>query len=181
MKDHIEQIRAMHAGFINGVVEVCHGRRSAAELETVLEAAQQNGWDDVVNATRRIVAGNRDTTLLNGLDDEDAAIVGAILQGLSNPDSLPGRGVQPEAQHAAPGLASIIHGAANGNTEALRALGGMAEQMSTAGGDMARLAAVLRRLLNGERDTERLGENMGPRAKGLLTSIIAELGRLNTQ
>lgn len=181
MTDRSEQIRTMHAGFIHGVVEVCNGRREADELETVLEAAEQNGWTDVVDATRKIVAGRRDEALLNGLDEEDATIVEAILAGLQNPQSLPDRSAQPEAHHAAPGLATIIHSAARGDTDALRALGAMGEQMSAAGGDMAHLASVLRPLLNGERDVEALGSRMGPRARALLTSIVEELRRLEPQ
>jgi hypothetical protein len=181
MSDRTEQIRTMHAGFINGVVEVCNGRRTVEELETILVAASENGWNDVVNATRKIVAGSRDASLLNGLDEEDATIIASILNGLRNPDTLPGQSSTAEAHHAAPGLASIIHSAARGDTDALRALGDMAKQMSAAGGDMAHLAAALRPLLNGERDPEHLARNMGPRGRALLISIIDELGRLNTQ
>ena len=71
MTDPKSQILTMHAGFIHGVVEVVHGRRSNQDLETVLNSAQQNGWEDVVRATRAIVAGSRDASLLNGLDEED--------------------------------------------------------------------------------------------------------------
>ena len=181
MNDRVEQIRTMHAGFINGVVDVCHGRRPTAELETILAAAENNGWTDVVAATRKIVAGNRDASLLNGLDEEDGTIVGAILAGLQNPDTLPKADATPDASHAAPGLASIIHTAASGHVEALQALGMMGEQMSAAGGDMAQLAAVLRRLLNGERDRDALADGMGPRAQSLLNSILDELARLSPQ
>ena len=181
MNDRGEQIRTMHAGFINGVVEVCNGRRSVEELETILVTASENGWNDVVNATRRIVAGSRDASLLNGLDEEDATIVTSILNGLQNPDTLPRHSSPPEAHHAAPGLATIIHSAARGDTDALRALGDMGNQMSAAGGDMAHLAAALRPLLNGERDLEPMARKMGSRGRALLISIIDELGRLNTQ
>ncbi len=179
MNHRVDQIRTVHAGFINGVVEVCNGRGSRADLDRVLDAAAANGWDDVVAATRRIVAGSRSESLLSGLDDEDATIVSSILEGLRNPDSLPSVSAQPDAAHAAPGLAGIVHAAAHGDTDALRALGGMAEQMSAAGGDMAQLAAVMRRLLNGERDPEQLSEGMGARARGLLCSVIDELNRLD--
>ncbi len=181
MNERTEQIRTMHAGFIVGVVEVCTGRRELRELEAVLNAAEQNGWESIVVATRKIVAGNRETSLLNGLDEEDSTIVAAILQGIQNPDTLPKTDQPANATHAAPGLASIIHSAAGGDLQALQALSGMAEQMSAAGGEMAQLAAVMRRLLNGERDIEKLSEKMGPQAQGLLISIIDELTRLRPQ
>ncbi|GJL80958.1 MAG: hypothetical protein DHS20C01_05920 [marine bacterium B5-7] len=181
MKDRKQQIQAMHAGFVNGVVEVCLGRRDRQELENVLAAAEANGWTDVVSATRKIVAGSRDASLLKGLDDEDATIVEAILNGLIDPASLPKRDQGVEAQNAAPGLASIIHAAASGDTDALQALAMMSEQMSAAGGDMATLAGLMRRILNGERNIDQLEEGLGLSARELLASVIDELNRLMPQ
>ena len=181
MTDPKSQILTMHAGFIHGVVEVVHGRRSNQDLETVLNSAQQNGWEDVVRATRAIVAGSRDASLLNGLDEEDAIIVGAILSGIQNPDTLPDLSQQADGSHAAPGLALMIHAAANGDAQALQAIAGMAEQMSAAGGDMAELASVMRRLINGERDHDRLSQKMGLRASSLLSSVLDELAKLQPQ
>ena len=51
----------------------------------------------------------------------------------------------------------------------------MAEQMSGAGGDMARLAAIMRRLVNGERDADLLTRGMEAQGKGLVMSILKEL------
>jgi hypothetical protein len=45
---------------------------------------------------------------------------------------------------AAPGIAAMIIGARGGNLETLQLLGNTAQQMIQAGGDMSRLAAILR-------------------------------------
>ncbi|MFT5114970.1 MAG: hypothetical protein ACI8P9_004313 [Parasphingorhabdus sp.] len=181
MSEKKSQILMMHAGFIHGVVDVVHGRRDITDLNTVLNAAQQNGWEDVVRVTRDILNGNRQDNLLNGMDEEDATIIGAILNGLQNPSTLPEISQQTDGSHAAPGLAMMISSAANGDVQALQALSGMAEQMSASGGDMAQVASVIRRLVNGERDHEELAEKMGMKAASLLKSVLSELAKLQIQ
>jgi hypothetical protein len=54
----------------------------------------------------------------------------------------------------------------------------MAEQMSQVGGDMARLAALIRPLINGERDPEKLCRGMSASAQKLVLLILEELGKL---
>jgi hypothetical protein len=44
---------------------------------------------------------------------------------------------------------------------------------------MARTAALIRRLVNGERDVDALEKGLPPRARQLLLSILEELGRLD--
>jgi hypothetical protein len=53
----------------------------------------------------------------------------------------------------------------------------MAEQMVRAGGDMARLGGIMRRLVNGERDFEVLSKGMGALGRTLLLDILSELGK----
>jgi hypothetical protein len=55
----------------------------------------------------------------------------------------------------------------------------MAEQMSRAGGEMARLAGLVRRLVNGERNAATLERGLSIRTRQLLHSILEELGRLD--
>ena len=54
----------------------------------------------------------------------------------------------------------------------------MAEQMSKVGGDMRRVAAVIRPMINGERDAERLCARLDVRGRQLVLQILDELGRL---
>jgi hypothetical protein len=176
--DKNRQIILAHAGLIRGVVMACHNRDHKPGLETALKAAAANGWTALVGAIRRILAGERDTRVLTGLDEEDQVIAAAILRGLQDPGSLPEPDVGPDPGLAAPGLAAMIQAAASGDVAALSVLGDMAEQMLGAGGDMARLSAILRRMVNGERDPEVLSRGMSTRGSQLVLLLLEELSRL---
>lgn len=171
------QILAAHGGFIRRVAAAVNNPQLRGELEPILKASRDNGWGDLVDRTRRILAGERETRLLAGLDDEDRVIVTAILRGIQDPATLPPADAGPDPAAAAPGLAAIIHAASRGDPAALHTLGEMGQQMQRAGGDLARLAACFRDLLQGERDPERLNRGLGISGEGLLRSILLELGR----
>lgn len=176
--DRRGQIIVTHAAFIVNVVQACHDASRVAELESVLRAAEEYGQQDLVNAVRSVLKGSRDASLLNNLEEDDAVIVDAILRGLQDPSTLPDPNAQPDAGAAAPGLAGMIHAAATGNSEALQVLANMAEQMTAAGGDMARLGGIMRALVDGERDPEKLCKGMGAQGESLVASILEELGKL---
>jgi hypothetical protein len=173
-----QQIVLAHAGLIHAVVIACQNRERLGELEPLLEAASANGWDSLVMAIRRILSGARDIAVLSGLDEEDRVIAEAILRGLQDPATLPDPQARPDPGMAVPGLAGMIHAAASGDVAALQLLGDMATQMLRAGGDMARLSGMLRRLMDGERDTDVLCRGMSPRGAQLVLSLIEELARL---
>jgi len=170
-----QQIVIIHAVFIRRVVELGQDPAQRPELEKVLETASANGWGALVGAVRRILRGQRDTSVLNGLDEEDSAIAEAILRGLQNPATLPDPNMTPDPSLAAPGLAGMIHAAARGDAKALKIVSEMAEQMSRAGGSMARLAALVRPLLNGERDPDKLCRGLDTRTEQLVLEILAQL------
>ena len=65
-----------------------------------------------------------------------------------------------------------------GNPEALHMLANMAEQMVRAGGDMAKLGGMMRKLVGGERDADKLTTGMSVQGKELVYSILTELGKL---
>lgn len=180
LPDKHRQIVLAHAGLIRAVVIACQNRERRAELEPLLEAAVAHGWTNLVAAIRRLLAGERTSALLAGLDEEDRVIAEAMLRGLQDPSTLPGPEEQPDAGTAAPGLAAMIHAAATGDASALQLLGDMAEQMLRAGGDMARLSGILRRLVNGERDPDALSRGMSARGKQLVLSILDELAHLQS-
>jgi hypothetical protein len=173
-----QQIVLAHAGLIRAVVVACQNREQQAALEPLLEGALANGWQSLVLAIRRILAGVRDTNVLAGLDEEDHVIVEAILRGLQDPATLPDPQSRPDPGMAIPGLAGLIHAASCGDVVALQLLGDMASQMLRAGGDMARLSGILRRLVNGEHDPDVLCRGMSPRGARLVVSLIEELARL---
>lgn len=170
-----QQIVQIHAALIHRVVMACHQSHLIRSLDPLIHASEQNGWVALMGAVRKILKGRRDPSVMIGLDEEDCAIVHAILEGIKNPASLPDPQAKADSGAAAPGLASLIRASASGDAQALQLLASMAEQMSGAGGDMARLAAVMRRLVNGERDADQLSQGMSAQGRGLLLSILKEL------
>jgi hypothetical protein len=173
-----EQIRQFHAQFINAVAKACMKPDERNQLEPLLKQAESAGWKDLVGVIRKIYKGQRETAMLEVLDEEDRVIASSILQGIQNPASLPDPGKKPDGSMAAPGLASMIQAAASGNAQALSLLGNMGEQMSKVGGEMSRISGIFRRLVNGERDPETLTEGMARQAEELTLAILEELGKL---
>jgi len=177
--DKKRQILAVHAAFINQVVAFGPHADHRAEFEQLLKMAADNGWDELVAVIRLIVLkGRRDVEVLNRLDEEDRIIAEAILHGLQDPSTLPDPSAKADPAMAAPGLASMIHAAASGNAQALQLIADMAEQMSRVGGPMGRLAAVIRPLINGERDPDRLCKKLDRSTETVVLGILDELKRL---
>lgn len=172
-----EQVLKMHAPFIHAVVEAVRDRSRIPALLEMLREAESRGWAILVSVVRQILDGQRERTLMLGLDEEDKVIVEAILAGIANPATLPPLGNAGDAQAAAPGLATMILLAARGNVEAFTTLANMAEQMMKAGGDMARLGGIMRKLIDGERDEALLTRGMGELGRRLVRDILAELER----
>lgn len=176
----ITQIERTHAGFIRGAVEATTRTEQQAQIAQVFPAMQANGWQALVQAVQKIWAGERELGRFAGLDDEDRIVAAAILRGLQNPASLPEPADQADPTLAAPALAGLIHAAGTGDPSALQMLGAMGEQMQAVGGDMAQIAGLLRRLVNGERNAEQLAARLSGQADSLLMRILAELGKLDT-
>lgn len=174
----VEQVLRVHAAFIHTVVNALRDRSQIAALMDQLKSAQDAGWARLIGALRHIIEGRRDPSIFVGLDEEDQVIVDAILRGIDNPATLPSLDAQPDGSSAAPGLASLIDASARGDAQAMSVLANMAEQMMKAGGDMARMGGMMRRLVNGERDVDQLGRGMGALGRELLISVLDELARL---
>lgn len=179
-QEKIEQILNTHTSLILSVVQTIHQPDFKPQLDQVLQQSEQNGWRDLVAAIKKIMSGNRDQALVNGLDEEDAIIVDSILRGLQDPDTLPKPQQTGDATKAAPMMARLIDEARRGDHNALTMLGGMAEQMSAAGGDLANLGAVLKEMIDGERSVDKLCTRMGPQGESLITQILSELAKLDT-
>lgn len=173
-----EQILQSHAGLIHRVVLHCNNPGSIPDLEQVLRQAQENDWTTLVAAIRDIMGGRRDETVLLGLDDEDRVIVEAILRGLQDPSTLPDLEADFDSSMAAPGIASLIHASRRGNAHALQLVANMAKQMLAAGGDMGILAGRIRPLVEGERDADKLSQNMSGKGQELMVKILEELLKL---
>ena len=176
--DQKKQIIQFHSILINNVVMACNNRTLLPQLEEMLDMSAQNGWETLVTVIRQVVNGKRDTGILLGLDDEDRTIVETILCGIQDPSTLPDPNAKPDASLAAPGLAGMIDAAAKGNPAALQMLANMAEQRVRAGGDMAKLGGMMRKLVGGERDADKLAKGMNVQGQELVYSILTELGKL---
>ena len=177
--DRDEQIVQTHAAFICRAVELIQQPGAVRQLETLLQSAIDNGWDALAATVRRFASGQRELGHLDALDEEDRVIAEAILRGLQDPWTLPDPEQKADPTLAAPGLAHMIHAAARGDVQALTLIGQMAEQMSRVGGDMGRVAALIRPLINGERDPDRLCAALDARGRQLVLNILDELGRLD--
>lgn len=177
LPERTEQIRLVHAEFIRQIVATCRNPERRGEFETLLATAEQNGWQALVGALKRIAAGERTEGLLAGLDEEDQVIAESVLMGLQDPATLPDPRARPDPTLAAPGLAHMIRAAASGDSQALVLLGNIAEQMSRVGGGMGRLAAVIRPLINGERDPAVLCRGADAQTERLILDLLQELGR----
>ncbi len=172
-----EQLLRLHAPFIHAVVGAVHDRARVPQLLEMLREAESRGWAVMVSCVRDILDGKRDRSLQLGLDEEDRVIIEAILAGIADPATLPPIEPAGDKEAAAPGLAGMIALAGHGNAQALAALANMAEQMLKAGGDMARLSGIMRRLVNGERDAAVLTRGMGELGRKLVRDILAQLER----
>lgn len=176
--DKQQQIIQTHAGLILGVVQCVQNSDLRPQMDQALRLSEQNGWGALVAAIRKILDGRRDERVLQGLDEEDTIIAAAILRGLQDPTTLPKPEEKPDATMAAPMLAHLINDARRGDHNAVVMLGGMAEQMAAAGGDMARVGAVLKDMIDGERDVDKLCSKMGPQGESLIVQILDELAKL---
>jgi hypothetical protein len=178
--DKQQQVLQIHGPLVIKVVEAIHDNTQMPALEHVLNISEQNGWGSLVKAIRRVIKGERDSSILKGLDEEDSIIVDAILRGLQDPSSLPSTQQDADPTMAAPMLAQLIHAAATGDAGALTMLGGMAEQMASTQGDLARFSALIKPLVDGERDVDKLCDKIGPQGESLVVSILNELARLES-
>lgn len=173
-----EQILQSHAGLIHRVVMHCNNPGSVPDLEQVLQQAEDNDWTQLVATIRNIMSGNREETLLAGLDNEDRTIIESILNGLRDPATLPALETRIDSNTAAPGIAGLVHAARKGNLQALQIVSNMAKQMLAAGGDMGILSGRIRPLIEGERDPDKLTDKMSNKGQKLMLDIIEELIKL---
>ena len=66
------------------------GNSAAAWLTPVLgQLAQASDWAALAAVLRRIIGGDRDASLLQGLDPVDTAIAGQVLTRLAQPPDTP--------------------------------------------------------------------------------------------
>lgn len=175
-----QQITQFHAPLIVTVVNALHDSSMKPALEHILKASEENGWGTLVKGIRKIIKGDRDSSILKGADEEDAIILDAILRGIQDPSTLPNPEQEADPSLAAPMIAQLIHDASKADTNALSMLGNMAEQMSNTKGDLARFSTLIKPMVDGERDIDVLCSKIGPTGETLVKTILAELTKLES-
>ena len=87
IQDHLQQWEP----YIAATVAAAGGDSdAAAQLTPVLDQiAQDQNWAALAAVLRRIIGGDRDTSLLQGLDQIDTAITGQVLTRLAQPPDTP--------------------------------------------------------------------------------------------
>jgi len=173
-----QQITQFHAPLIVTVVNSLKDTSMKPALEHILKASADNGWGSLVKGIRKIIKGDRDSSILKGMDEEDSIILDAILHGIQDPSTLPNPEQEADPSLAAPMIAQLVHDAAKGDTKALSMLGNMAEQMSNTNGDLARFSTLIKPMVDGERNVDKLCNKIGPQGESLVVSILSELGKL---
>ena len=176
--DEIDEILQSNAGLIHRVVMHCNNPDSVPDLEQILHQAEQNDWTQLVAAIRAVMSGDRDEEVLVGLDEEDAVVIKAILDGIESAQTLPDLQGDFNSELAAPGIASLIQVSAAGGAHALQIVTSMASQLLQQGGDMATLAGRIHPLIQGERDADKLCAGMSGNGLKLMQDILAELQKI---
>ena len=176
-----EEILQDHTTLIHRVVMHCNEPGSVPDLAQILQLAEKNDWEKLVETIRSIMSGNRDHSLLQDLDEEECIIIESILNGIEDPASLPSVPADFHSGLAAPGIASLIHASIEGSAQSLNITANMAKQMLEAGGDFAIMAGRIRPLIEGERDLGKLTADMSGQGQKLMAEILAELTMLESE
>jgi hypothetical protein len=169
---------------ISGLVAADNGDIAADQaVDLVLASLGEHGdWRQLVAVLRRIRAGERDAALASGLDPIDTAVVQRALDALAGTVRVDidawrtGATSTPrdeQAQQLA-ALAEATVAAARGDPDATNALQPLLQALA-AHPDWVALAAVLRRILAGERDPALLDGLDHPAATGVVTLVLNQL------
>jgi len=152
-------------------------------LDLILASlAEHADWRQVVAVLRRIRTGERDPALITGLDPIDTAIARralAALAGTAPVDTNAWRGgVAPTASRAQSppleALAQATVAAAQGDLDAANALQPLLLALA-AHPDWAPLAAVVQRILAGDRDRELPDTLDHPAAAAVVRTVLNQL------
>ena len=148
-------------------------------LELVLASLGEHAdWRQLVAVLRRIRVGERDPALVTGLDPIDTAIVRRALAALASTERVDTDAWRAGVPSASPGdrdqqlaaLAEATVAAAKGDHDATKALQPLLRALA-AHPDWAPLAAIVQRILAGERDPA-LGDALDHPAAAKVVRLI---------
>ena len=175
LPEKVKQIAIVHAQLINSVVMACQNKELLNFLEPELIKAQQNGWIELVKRIRRILSGNRNTKLLIGLDEEDAAIILSILVGIQNPQQLPKLNQVNKGQFAPEAIAKLIKAYQANDIQAKQLLDQMLTQMKNSEGDMKNMALIIESLCLNNLDIDLYKQEMSEQGRRLVDDLFDQL------
>src|SRR5205823_4970041 len=149
---------------------------AATAIDQLLtDLADTADWATLADVLRRILAGERDPDqLLPGLDPIDTAIVTRALDALAGRITLtPPPAPEPDDQEQAlTELAAAVAAAAQGDQDAAaEATLGLDEMADDP--EWTALAAVLRRVIAGERDPDQLLPGLDPTDTAITRAVLA--------
>lgn len=171
----VEQLLKLHASLLHEVVEACHDQGKQIELLNMLSEAEQNGWQKLCEAIRSILAGTRDESVMDGLDEEDVILIQAILIGIDNPETLPDANLEQQRDDAALGLASAIAAACQGDQKAMELIAHMEQTFQENPTEMGGIGNAIRKMVNGERSIVSLAEGLDTSSTKMIEHILEEL------
>ncbi|MFK5985720.1 MAG: hypothetical protein QM479_09860 [Pseudomonadota bacterium] len=175
LPEKVKQIALVHAQLINSVVATCQNKELLHLLEPELYKAEANGWTELIKRIRKILQGNRKSKLLIGLDEEDAAIILAILVGLQNPKELPKLNQVDKAQFAPESLSKLIKAYQAKEIQAIQLLDQMLIQMKQTEGDMQKMALIIDKLCKNDQNINSIKIKMTEQGRKLVDDILAFL------
>jgi len=173
MNNFQHQIATTHAELIRLGVAVREDRDLAPTLFELFKDMEEAGWSNLVRGMIDFVEG-RDIDI-EGMDDEDQAILIAMQRGHENKDFLISLELDA-AKAAAPALGALIYAATQGEREALEAMAGLHDAADTA--TALATAEALIDIIEGARNPEALAERLPPEQARLVQAILEQLSKL---
>ncbi len=165
-----------------GVAKASRGEALDASTVELLERLEaEPAWANVASAIWRVLAGERDESLVEGLDFVDRYLVERLLKGVDDPETLEEKAEPPAGRQAmgvpfSQGMAAV-HAAASGNEQANAAAEAFVKALAADKNPrpMKDLATVLQRILAGERDpalVEGLPDEVAKSVSALLQELV---------
>lgn len=167
------QIATTHAELIRLAIAVRDDRDLAPALFELFKEMEEAGWTDLVRGMIDFVEG-RDIDI-EGMDDEDEAILIAMQRGHEDKDFLATLEIDA-AQAAAPALAALIYAATQGEREALEAMAGLREAADTPAAIATSEALI--DIVEGARDARIVVASLPDEQARLIRAVLEQLAEL---
>lgn len=167
------QIATTHAELIRLAIAVREDSDLAPTLFELFHDMEEAGWNALVKGMIDFVNGQ--DIDLDGMDEEDRAILTAMQRGLEDKAWL-AELEQDAAAQAAPALAALIFAATQGERDALEALAGLRDAADTP--TAVRTSEALIAIVEGAREADDLTARLPEEQTRLIRAVLDELATL---